>query len=396
MTTIAADVPERTQERILALDVLRGFALFGMIVVHFHQRVNTQVTGLEDLIGWIVYVGIESKAWGTFAFLFGVGFAVLLRRAESRGQPFVAFYLRRLAVLALFGVAAEALFGFHVLLGYALWGVPLLFLHRLSTRALLAIAVLAVATSPLLAVGAGLGLWSAPSLGAEGQALIAAMQSAGAGESFTQLVAARFDWMGYKYFRVPTPDVTLTLFILGLLALRVGIVEAPRKQVRLVASWMAFGFLSWAFSWIVLYRVTDSEHPAALWLTRFGYALFRDQWLCLTFMGAVALLLAYRPVWQSRLAAFGLAGRMALTNYMLQVAVLDWIVSGYGLALRVRPVLGMVGAALLFGVEVALSRWWLARYRFGPLEWVWRSLTYGRRQPMRRGVDSPVEVAAAV
>ena len=395
MTVTAAERP-RPLERIQVLDVLRGFALFGMIVVHFHQRVNTQVTGLEDLIGWFVYVAIESKAWGTFAFLFGVGFAVLLRRAESKGQPFVAFYLRRLAVLALFGIAAEALFGFHVLLGYALWGVPLLFLHRLSTATLLAIAVLAVAASPLLSVGAAIGLWSAPTFGADGQALFAAMQSAGEGESFTQLVAARFDWMGYKYFRLPTPDVTLTLFILGLLALRVGVVEAPRKHARLIASWMAFGFLSWAFSWIVLYRLAGVDHPAAAWFTRFGYALFRDQWLCLTFMGAVALLLEYRPVWQSRLAAVGLAGRMALTNYMLQVAVLDWIVSGYGLSLRVRPVLGMFGAGLLFGAEVALSRWWLARYRYGPLEWVWRSLTYGKRQPMRRAFESPVEVAATV
>ena len=101
-------------------------------------------------------------------------------------------------------------------------------------------------------------------------------------------------------------------------------------------------------------------------------------------------------MWQSRLAAVGLAGRMALTNYMLQVAVLDWIVSGYGLSLRVRPVFGMLGAGLLFRAEVALSRWWLARYRYGPLEWVWRSLTYGKRQPMRRAFESPVEVAATV
>src|SRR5687768_4535437 len=109
MTAITAVEPERAPPRIELLDVLRGFALFGMIVVHFHQRVHTEVTGPEDLIGWAVWVGLESKAWGTFAFLFGVGFAVLLRRAEVRGQPFAAFYLRRLAVLALFGVAAEVL-----------------------------------------------------------------------------------------------------------------------------------------------------------------------------------------------------------------------------------------------------------------------------------------------
>jgi uncharacterized protein len=396
MTAITAVEPERAPPRIELLDVLRGFALFGMIVVHFHQRVHTEVTGLEDLIGWAVWVGLESKAWGTFAFLFGVGFAVLLRRSEAKGQPFVAFYLRRLAVLALFGVAAEVLFGFQVLLGYALWGVPLLLLHRLSTRALLGVACFALVAGLLLAAGRESGLLPLAGAAEEARTLLAAVESAGAGESYTQLVAARFDSLLFRYLSpfVLVPDVTLALFIFGLLALRVGLVDDPRGHVKMIVGWMTFGFLCWAFSWLVLYRLDASSGPAALWLSRLGYALIRDQWLCFTFMGAIALLLAYRPVWRSRLEPFGLAGRMALTNYMLQVAVLDYVVSGYGLSLRVRPVIGIFGAALLFGVEVAFSRWWLARYRYGPLEWVWRSLTYWKRQPMRKVVPGALAEVA--
>src|SRR4051812_45475137 len=82
-------------QRLHALDILRGLALFGMIVVHFHQKMRLEATGLEDLIGWGVWVLIEQKAWGTFAFLFGVGFAVLLRRLEARGAPITRIYLRR-------------------------------------------------------------------------------------------------------------------------------------------------------------------------------------------------------------------------------------------------------------------------------------------------------------
>ena len=80
---------------------------------------------------------VESKSHGTFALLFGAGFAIQLRQAEARGSSFAGFYLRRLAVLALFGLAAHALFGFNVLLGYAVWGVPLLAIRRWSSRALL-------------------------------------------------------------------------------------------------------------------------------------------------------------------------------------------------------------------------------------------------------------------
>ena len=70
-------------ERLHALDILRGLALFGMILVHFHQKMRLEATGLEDLISWGVWVLVEQKSWGTFAFLFGVGFAVLLRRLEA-------------------------------------------------------------------------------------------------------------------------------------------------------------------------------------------------------------------------------------------------------------------------------------------------------------------------
>ncbi|HEY9014853.1 MAG TPA: DUF418 domain-containing protein, partial [Gemmatimonadales bacterium] len=94
-------------------------------------------------------------------------------------------------------------------------------------------------------------------------------------------------------------------------------------------------------------------------------------------------LLAYRPEWERRLSLFGWAGRMALTNYLLQIAVLDILSSGYGLSLRVRPLLVPLVAALVFGLEVGLSRLWLRRYRLGPAEWLWRSLTYGSRQRMR-------------
>ena len=105
--------------RLDVLDILRGLAIFGMILVHWHQRIGAEATGWQDAIAWAVWVLVEQKSWGTFAFLFGVGFAVLLRRLESRGEAVVPIYLRRLAALALFGVVAEVGFGFNVLFQYA-------------------------------------------------------------------------------------------------------------------------------------------------------------------------------------------------------------------------------------------------------------------------------------
>jgi len=151
--------PVHSDHRLHTLDILRGLALFGMILVHFHQKMRIEVTGLEDLIAWGVWILVEQKAWGIFAFLFGVGFAVLLRRLEARNAPVVAIYLRRLAVLAVFGVIAEVGFGFSILLAYAAWGVVLLFIRGWSTPALLATAVVAAAARPVAAELIALYTW---------------------------------------------------------------------------------------------------------------------------------------------------------------------------------------------------------------------------------------------
>jgi uncharacterized protein len=388
MTQTVTD-PTGSQERIHTLDILRGFALFGMIVVHFHQRVNTQVTGWEDLIGWFVWVGVETKSWGTFAFLFGVGFAVLLRRMEARGGDFTAFYLRRLFILACFGVIAETMFGFKILLEYAVWGVPLLFIRRLSSRTLFALAVLAIVITPVIMYGAAVHWWppmTSPLSATTIKSVNPAIEIANLNGSFFDLMVARARSMIVHYVHPAAllPNVNLALFILGMLALRHGLIDEPRKHVRAILGWMGYGFAVWAIYWLVMYRRL-SDIP---WQFQHGFGLLNEQWLCFTFIGGIMLLIAYRPEWQRRLGWFGWAGRMALTNYMLQIAVLDYLVSGYGLSLHVRPILGMVGAVMLFGVEVLFSKAWLAHYRFGPLEWVWRSLTYGRAQPMRRTTNA--------
>ena len=385
--------PVQHGERLDALDILRGFALLGMILVHFHQKMRLEVRGAEDLIGWFVWVGVEQKAWGTFAFLFGVGFAVLLRRLEARRIAVVPFYLRRLAGLAVFGLVAELCFGFHVLLEYAIWGVPLLLVRRWSTRGLLLLAVLSASLRPAIAVADALHSWwtvapegARATAGGAGQALWQALHAAEQQSSYAALLRARvalFRW-SYAQPRSWLPDVNLALFIVGLLAVRHGVLDAPRRHVRLIAGWMAFGAVSWAVAWLLLRRVPELPVPGLSGPLQYGLGLVQDQWLCFTYIGALVLLLAFRPGWRGRLAFMGAAGRMALTNYMIQVAVLDALASGYGLRLELRPLLYLPATALLFGGEVALSRWWLARYAFGPLEWLWRSVTYGRPQPMRR------------
>lgn len=386
--------PLDTDERLNSLDILRGIALFGMILVHFHQKMRIEVSGLEDLIGWGVYVLVEQKAWGTFAFLFGTGFAVFLRRLEARQAPVVAIYLRRLAMLAVFGMIAEIFFGFHILFSYACWGVALLVIRRWSTRALLVTAVLSACARPLAAELTALHAWWTHAQPAAAPASAALWQAANAAAhqgDYLALLAARWALFVGTFahgWRDLLPDINLALFIVGLLAVRHRVFDEPKRHVRLIAGWMTFGALAWAASWTVLRHLPEMPVPGADWPLAYGLGILQDQWLCLTYIGAVVLLLAYRPQWTQRLALFGRAGRMALTNYMIQAAVLDMLASGYGAGLTLRPFLYVPAAVLLFGAEATASTIWLAHYRFGPLEWIWRTVTYARSQPLRRAAPA--------
>ena len=387
-------------QRVHSLDILRGLALLGMILVHVHQHLEQPAAGLEDAIPWIVWVGVEQKSWAIFALLFGVGFAVQLRRMEAKHAPITALYLRRLLVLALFGLPAHALFGYRILLDYAFWGVPLLFLRRWSTRSLLLVALVSVTAFSLIEVASGAQEWlalgrqradaAAEARSASPNPVAQALRAAESQSSYPVLIQARLQAMRAEYLRWSflIPGVNLALFILGFVALRKGLFDSPRRHTRTIVGIAVLGFLSWALWWLVLRDLETDFVPQRIgYQLQNGLGIIREQWLAFTYVGGIVLLLAYRPGWERRLSAFGWAGRMALTNYLLQIAVLDLLSSGYGLALRVRPLLVPLVAALVFGLEVALSRFWLARYRLGPAEWLWRSLTYGKWQRTRIGPE---------
>ena len=379
------------------LDILRGFALFGMIFIHFHQAFRTSTPDVgrpfgEDWIGNIAWIGIEEKAWATFAFLFGVGFAVLMRRAERRGQPVVAFYLRRLAALAVIALMLDLFTGFTVLLDYAMWGVPLLLIRKWPTWVLLTVAVISAGAWAIEPFGAGLQRWA--TLGREGADLEMASRVRAVRppppappNNYGEYVGSRVRLLRFRYsnWRGLLPGSTFTLFIIGLLALRRGVFDNPRQHLRVIVTFMTIGFVSWAVFWWGLPYLPVGFAPIGVGrMMKTGLGIVSEQWLAFTYIGALVLLLAYRPQWTRRFALMGIAGRMALTNYVLQCVVIFALSSRFVFGLHLRPYFYTLGAILLFGVAVVLSQAWMSRFRFGPLEWLWRSATYLHVPQLRR------------
>ena len=411
----ATAAPVGSRDRIVVLDVLRGFALFGMILVHFHSYANTfhdlpahDRTTMESAISWGVWLLVETKSYATFAFLFGVGFAVQLRRREDRGTAFVPFYLRRLGVLALIGLCAHALFGFAVLFGYAYHGLWLLPLRKWRTRWLLAAALVSAMSLSLYDIGLRAKDWAVSgraqaiaasearqqAYGDRFRAVRANLNAAEEQASYLVTVKARLRDMAWHYTQpfFLLPGAILTLFLLGMVAIRHRIFDEPRRWTRVIAGFMVFGIVGWAVArWgLPLWEGT----PTGAWIpdsVRYGLGLFNEQWLALTYVGGLLLLIGYRPIWLTRLEPLAWAGRMALTNYLLQIIVLDLLFAGYALNLDIRESMVIPATIVLFGIEIALSRYWLTRCRFGPVEWLWRTLSYGRREPLAIA-DQPAAV----
>jgi uncharacterized membrane protein YeiB len=150
--TGTSSVPVQPSERIGVLDVLRGIALLGMFFVHFSGRSTDPGGDFGHLYHRVVQLFFAERFWSMFGILFGVGFAVQLRRADVRGDTFTARYVRRLLALAVFGFIAEAFFGFNVLLAYALWGFPLLLVRGWSTKALVPALLLCATSWPIYGV----------------------------------------------------------------------------------------------------------------------------------------------------------------------------------------------------------------------------------------------------
>jgi uncharacterized protein len=386
------------ETRLDVLDVLRGVALLGMFLVHFSDFA-AEGGPLDERYQTIVALFFEERFWAMFGILFGVGFALQFRRAEARGERYLPKYLRRMAALAGFGLVAHGVFGFNVLLGYAGWGLALPLFRRLSTPLLIVALVVSASSFHLYAIAQG--AYAVRTKGVEAyqaerraageryRAFASANKAAQHAPDFPTVFKARLRHMPWFYSQPFSwlPVNTLTLFLLGVLGLRLGLFDRPEAHRRLIAGLAVFGVAAWAFETFVTFPPPDPHAPfvRTMIVTRltFGLGLIRAMWLTFTYMGIVLLLVAWKPIWLRRLSFFGWAGRMALTNYMVQVILLDLLFSNYAFGASIRPIAGAAAAIALFLLDSLISRWWLRRYKYGPLEWLWRSATYARWQPWR-------------
>ncbi len=395
--------PVRPSERIATLDFLRGFALLGILIINM-PGFNLPwglVAGGQDLFPdrwdkvaeWLVDFFGSGKFNSIFSFLFGVGFAIQIERAAVRGRSIVGPYLRRLLALFVFGVIHNLLiWNGDVLHIYAILGVPLLLLRRAGDRWLLALAVL------LLLAPIGHGAWEF-ARGAENPRSPAQHRAAGERQravyghgTYVQAVALRWEETRREYWEeegVWFWPILGTTVLLGFVAGRRRIFqELPvhLPSIRRLAWWTGIvGFsMAGAFATFSALAERGSDRPTLLGsLGGLFYVLGRPV-LCVFYIAAIVLL-TQKPGWRKVFWPLGMAGRMPLTNYLMQSVVATLIFYSYGLGYygRVGPALGVGLALAIFALQVVVSSFWMRWFSFGPMEWLWRVLTYGRVPSVR-------------
>ena len=396
--------PIGAHERIGLLDGLRGLALLGIFIVNiewfsrpwqeFGNGMAQGLAGIDHAAAWGVHVFVSGKFWVLFSLLFGIGFALMMERAQATGRP-VRLYLRRLAVLLVLGIA-HALLAWvgDILHAYAIAALGLLMMRGLSPRAQLGVGLAIYLGLYGLSLLAGAAMMAVAPEQAELQPLLAeaartgeAAAAAYAGGGFAEVTAQRvsdFAMLLANAFGVV--PMALSVFLVGSWLFRsgrIGDVAGNRRFFVRMAAWCLPPGLALTLAGAML----STGHPDGFFNPRWVLAssLHGLGALPMTLGGVAALALAWQGAGNRLLALLAPAGRMALTNYLLQSVVASLVFYGYGLAIWGRVgYAGMVALALaVFAAQVVASRWWLARWRFGPLEWAWRWLTYGRRPPMR-------------
>ncbi|WP_333591592.1 DUF418 domain-containing protein [Brevundimonas sp.] len=396
----AAPVP--SAQRIAAVDVVRGLALFGVLLINLLWHADIVIPGrvlarlpTADIDAWLGPVLRwlwQGKAQALFSLLFGFGFAAMIDRLEQRGAPADRLYARRLSVLLVVGFVHLFFVWFgDILHNYALAGFGLLLLRRAPTRVLVG---LGLVLSLFSFLAADLYLAGRPALDARlaeadrwGRAARWAIWQGG---DYGRYVANMIEAVWREYLSAPLfPALTATAlgrFLLGAAIFRAGWLAEPERARRLARRGLA---------WLLpVGLILAGVHPlieAAGWPAT---DVQRDVIGLVDQAGQLVLALAWAAaaVWLVRGGfekALAAVGRMALTNYLMQSLVYLFVLYGFGLGwLKYDGATFALSLALaVFALQIGFSLWWLARFRFGPAEWVWRTLTYGRAPPLRPRVE---------
>jgi uncharacterized protein len=397
-STAIAMTPVRPQGRIVVVDILRGFSVLGILLVNmlgfsgFLYGPADQIEPIHRYATLFIRFVAQAKFYTLFSFLFGWGMSVQLERAARRNARFVSLFVRRLLILLLIGlVHATLIWDGDILVTYAVLGLPLILFRKLSDKALLVSVVICLLIPVLISTpGPAESFQEAYAAATDGlrQEMMTGYQAnVYATGTYWEVTVHRWknSIFGYTQFIYWSTHI-FAMFLLGLYTGRHRILHDPQSHLPLLRRVMWRGLIVGGILNLVFVAATNRPSivpPGYYQLATRGARTIGGSALCLCYV-SIIVLLTQRPEWYNRLSPLASVGRMALSNYLLHSVICTLIFNGYGLGLygRFGPAITIILTFVIYRVQISTSGWWLDRFRFGPAEWLWRSLTYGKLQSL--------------
>jgi uncharacterized protein len=395
-----------TTARIQILDILRGMALMGILIIHIatgmhwmfaspEQKALMPFPEINAILGPAIDFFFIDKSRTLFAFMFGLTFFIQLKSAEHHKKPFKRVFLWRLTILMILGLLhGHLIYGGDILSYYAVGGLLLLFVYNWSSRSLLILGFFLNIGIPIITTIVSI-LFEINLFGdfPDMESIHKAYMSTSFWDNLhiNHLSAIwRYNAFFLLNFAIPATGI----FLFGIWMGRKNYLQHPEKHLKSLKQFVGWGLgLGFLFQggqlylisalenkWIagndVLYVFMDFIYRIAVLLISLGYV-------------SILTLLFLRPGWKRFLSILAPAGRMTLTNYIMQ-SVLLWIIfygSGFGLYLKIGPSITIFIALALCGLQLLSSYYWLQYYKMGPLEWVWRYANTGKRPEFKKSVE---------
>jgi uncharacterized protein len=396
--------------RIVILDVLRGFTLFGIIIIHMVEQYyagmipqaiqeNSPSSLIDNIVQGFAFIFIMGKFFMIFSFLFGLSFHIQFAKAENNKTFFLRFAWR-LAILFMIGMIHHIHYRGDILTIFAILGLGLLLCYRLPDKVLLILALALVINIPSAVMRVAQGLSSESTMMAE-QNESELMHYYNTVKSGTYFQILKLNFLAFRdkmEFQVISGRIFITfgLFLLGLYVGRKKYFERIGENIAaikklLLLSWkvlagaIVFGAIFFGGAELLKLKLPDFVSWAI------GGLLYDLANSCLSLFYITGIILLFqKDRWKKRLMNFYEVGRMGLTTYVMQsiFGVLIFFSYGLGLLSELGAGVCLIIAVVLFVFQIVLSKFWFRHFNYGLLEWIWRALTYFKVPPLRKKPES--------